>query len=114
VFTGKGKRTASISLEQLEIAEYFDLVVSGSDVVRHKPHPEGIQRILSDFGVSPGQTLMVGDSVSDIVASRAAGVAVASVLWDCYDRDSVLREKVDFRFEQVAEMKAWFDSQFES
>jgi len=112
VFTGKGRRTAAITLEQLGISPYFDLVVSGSDVDQHKPHPEGIHRVLSVLGMSPQQTLMVGDSVSDIRASHAAGVAVASVLWDCYDRDSVLKERAEFRFEQVGEMMAWFDDQF--
>lgn len=114
VFTGKGRRTATITLEQLGISSYFGLVISGSDVDCHKPHPEGIHRILTAFGVPAGQTLMVGDSVSDIKASRAAGVAVASVLWDCYDQGSVLREKAEFRFQHVSEMMAWLHRQFGS
>ena len=38
IFTGKGKRTAGITLHELNIAQYFDVVISGSDVVNHKPH----------------------------------------------------------------------------
>ena len=37
IFTGKGRRTAMITLEALGIEGYFDMIVSGNDVVRHKP-----------------------------------------------------------------------------
>jgi len=108
VFTGKGKRTTSITLEALELSGYFDLVVSGTDVVQHKPHPEGICRVLERFGVRAEETIMVGDSLSDIKASRAAGVHIASALWDCYDPDGVLRENRSFAFHRVEDLYAWF------
>ncbi len=83
-------------------------MVSGNDVVRHKPHPEGIIRILTHFGVDPGTTLMVGDSMSDILAAKAAGVRMAAVLWDTYDRERVTAADPDTLFESVGEMDAWF------
>jgi HAD superfamily hydrolase (TIGR01509 family) len=114
VFTGKGRRTATMTLEQLGISGYFDLTVTGSDVRHHKPHPEGIVQVLKTLGVAPDRTLMVGDSVSDVRASRAVGVAAATVLWDCYDRASVLREDAAFRFERVADLMEWLVSRIES
>ena len=107
VFTGKGKRTATITLEEFGIAEYFDLIVSGNDVVKHKPHPEGIARVLEAFTLKPEEVLMVGDSLTDLKASRAAGVKIASVLWDSYDREQVLQAKTDFVFHTVGEMLDW-------
>ena len=94
VFTGKGRHTTSITLEMLGIAGLFDLVVTGNDVVHHKPHPEGILRVLDTFGVHPDAVLMVGDSVTDIRASRAAGVRIATVLWDSYDHTRVRPTRV--------------------
>jgi pyrophosphatase PpaX len=107
VFTGKGKRTASITLRELGIEKYFDFVVSGSDVVHHKPHHEGIVKIINHFAVSSADVLMVGDSVGDIQASRGAGVRVATVVWDSYDKERVLRENADLVFHRVSEMHAW-------
>jgi HAD superfamily hydrolase (TIGR01509 family) len=107
VFTGKGRHTTRITLETLGIASYFDLVVSGNDVRNHKPHPEGILKILEHFGVEPGAALMVGDSLSDIRAARGAGVRIAAVLWDAYDRAGVMAAKPDSLFERVDEMHAW-------
>ena len=107
VFTGKGRRTAAITLEVLRIGGYFDLVITGNDVVRHKPDPEGIFRVLRELDVAPEQTVMVGDSMADVRASRGAGVRMAAVLWDSYDRERVCRSGADYLFETVPAFLAW-------
>lgn len=108
VFTGKGRRTAMITLEALQLAQLFDLIVSGNDVVHHKPHPEGIFRVLDTFGLKPDQALMVGDSLSDVHASHAAGVPIASVLWDSYDPVRVRSAGPEYVFETARDMLVWF------
>ncbi|MBI5474078.1 MAG: HAD-IA family hydrolase [Ignavibacteriae bacterium] len=108
VFTGKGSRTADITLKEFNIGSYFELVVSGNDVVHHKPHPEGIQKILGHFALDPSHVLMIGDSLADIKASRAAGVKVAAVLWDSYDKERMLAAGADFVFHNVGELQDWF------
>jgi HAD superfamily hydrolase (TIGR01509 family) len=107
LFTGKGRHTTAISLEILGLTKFFRKVVTGNDVVRHKPSGEGITSILAEFGVSPHRTLMVGDSVADILAAREAGVPVASVLWDSYGKERVLQHERDFTFHAVDEFAAW-------
>jgi HAD superfamily hydrolase (TIGR01509 family) len=107
VFTGKGRRTTDITLKALGIAHYFGLVVSGNDVAHHKPAPDGIRRVLAEFGVEAGQTLMIGDAIGDLTAARAVGVPVASVLWDSYDRERVRAAKPDYLFETVQEFVDW-------
>jgi pyrophosphatase PpaX len=107
VFTGKGRRTAAITMEMLQIGGYFDLVITGNDVVRHKPDPEGIFRVLRELDVAPDRTVMVGDSMADVRASRGAGVRMAAVLWDSYDRERVRGAGADYIFETVPEFFAW-------
>jgi HAD superfamily hydrolase (TIGR01509 family) len=111
IFTGKGRRTTAITLRALELHGYFDLVVSGNDVTRHKPDPEGILKVLREFSVLPGQALMVGDSINDVRAARAAGVRIASVLWDCYDPDRIRQAQSDYLFERVDDLREWFMSE---
>lgn len=108
IFTGKGKRTAEITLHELKIAEYFDLVVSGSDVINHKPHHEGIRKVIDYFALPAREVLMVGDAIGDVAASRGAGVRVASVVWDSYDKERVLQAGADYLFHSVTEMFEWF------
>jgi pyrophosphatase PpaX len=107
VFTGKGTHTTRITLEALRIRHFFDYVVSGNDVVLHKPHGEGITRVLDHFGLSKQQVLMVGDSMADVKAARSAGVPMAAVLWDSYDAPRVLNAGTDLVFSTVDDMKRW-------
>jgi pyrophosphatase PpaX len=108
VFTGKGIRTATITLEAFNLAQYFDVVVSGTDVVHHKPHPEGINKVLSAFSLTPDQALMVGDALSDVLASRSAGVKMAAVVWDSYDKERILQAQTDYVFHTGGQMLDWF------
>lgn len=114
VFTGKGRRTTEITLRKLGIEEYFDLIVSGNDVLHHKPDPEGIRRILSAFSVDPDRAVMVGDTLGDLRASRGAGVPMAAVLWDSYDRERLAAGNPEYWFETVHQFTAWLESHLPS
>jgi pyrophosphatase PpaX len=107
IFTGKGTHTTRITLQEFGIDKYFDYVVTGNDVVNHKPSCEGIQKIMSHFGLAPSEALMIGDAVSDVKASHDAGVKIAVVLWDSYAKDKVLSMQTDYAFHTVAEMELW-------
>jgi HAD superfamily hydrolase (TIGR01509 family) len=108
IFTGKCERTTDITLKELGISKYFDLVVTGTDVVNHKPHPEGISKVLQAFSLSPVEALMIGDSMSDVKASRAAGVKMAAAVWDSYDKESMLQSGTEYQFSEVRELFDWF------
>jgi HAD superfamily hydrolase (TIGR01549 family) len=107
LFTGKGRRTTDITLRELNISRYFDLIVSGSDVVNHKPHHEGIMRVLETLSLHPSEVLMVGDALADLKASRAAGIRMAAVVWDSYDRDRVIQSDADYLFAEVQDLYVW-------
>ncbi len=107
VFTGKGRRTAVISLEKMGISHLFDMVVTGSDVANYKPSADGIRMVMKAFGLKAEEVLMVGDSVSDVKAAHEAGIPVAAVLWDSYGRERVLEMDVDYRFHSVEEFSRW-------
>jgi phosphoglycolate phosphatase-like HAD superfamily hydrolase len=55
---------------------------------------------------------MIGDSISDIKASHAAGVRIASVVWDTLDLARVRAANPDCLFGTVDEMMAWFRDMF--
>lgn len=107
IFTGKGRHTTDITLEKFGLTRYFRKVVTGNDVVKHKPSGEGITAILRDLNLDPHRTLMVGDSPSDILAAREAGIPVASVRWDVFNKERVLQHERDFTFHAVSEFASW-------
>jgi len=53
---------------------YFDLVVTSSDVMRPKPHPDALLKILDYFDLEPYQTIYIGDSQVDEMAARSAAM----------------------------------------
>jgi HAD superfamily hydrolase (TIGR01509 family) len=109
IFTGKGRKAAEITLKKLELYDFFDLIISGDEVENHKPSAEGIIKFLDEFHLERKDVLMVGDSPADIKAARAAGVEVASVLWDSYAKDEVLKMKSNYIFHTVEELNNFFE-----
>ena len=89
IFTGKGRTSALITLDELGLTDYFDMIISGDDVLNHKPSPEGIIKFLKKHNFNPSDVLMIGDAPSDIIAANEAGVEIASVIWDSYSEDEV-------------------------
>ena len=89
IFTGKGRTSALITLDEFGLTNYFDMIVSGDDVENHKPSPEGILMFLSKHNFNPTEVLMIGDAPSDIIAAKECGVEIASVVWDSYAEDEV-------------------------
>ncbi|HVN48116.1 MAG TPA: HAD-IA family hydrolase [Bacteroidota bacterium] len=111
VFTGKGKYTTAITLEEFGIKKYFDYVVTGNDVENHKPSAEGLQKILDYFSLQPEAVLMVGDHVSDVKAAHDAGVKIAAVVWDSYAKEKVLQMQTDAVFDSVQDFHRWIKVQ---
>ena len=105
IFTGKGRDAAIITLKKLKIYDFFEMIITGDDVKEHKPSPEGILRFVEKFRLNPERVLMIGDSPSDIKASRAAGVKIASVLWDNYSQAKEIELKSDYVFHEVSELR---------
>ena len=112
LFTGKGIHTAMITLQEFHIEKYFDFIVTGNDVVKHKPSSEGLLKIMEHFTLQPDELLMVGDSVSDVKAAHEAGVTIAAVVWDSYAKEKVLQMKTDFVFDDTKEFQEWLNEQF--
>jgi HAD superfamily hydrolase (TIGR01509 family) len=57
----------------------FDVVLTRDDHVRPKPAPDGVLHAADLMGVAPGETLVVGDYVLDIIAGHTAGAVTAYV-----------------------------------
>jgi phosphoglycolate phosphatase len=66
-------------LEGLNLAKYFELVVSGDTTKEKKPHPLPLLYAADYFDLGPSDCLMVGDSSNDVKAARAAGFAITCV-----------------------------------
>lgn len=64
----------------LDADDAISVATSSSDVERSKPAPDLVQAALKAAGVRPEQAVFVGDTVWDVKACEAAGVACVGVL----------------------------------
>lgn len=69
------------SLEITGVKQYLDLLITKSDIVNPKPHPEGIEKILAHFSIPKNQTLIVGDTADDILTGKNAGITTVGVTY---------------------------------
>ncbi len=81
VITGKSRRAFEISTGALNMTDFFDITITGDDVDRPKPDPEGIHKALNILGLDPADAVFVGDSNADILAGKAAGLRTYGVRW---------------------------------
>ncbi len=92
-----------------EIAEVLfdglmDLALGESDSVPHKPDPRGIEIILEQWALSKAKVCMVGDSVMDLQAARAAGIKNIAVSWGYHTRNRLISESPDVIIDAMDEL----------
>ena len=77
--TNKLARYTEPLLKGTGLAKYFEIVLSGDTLPEKKPHPLPLIHAAEYFGVSIERLLLIGDSLNDTVAARAAGCPVFCV-----------------------------------
>jgi phosphoglycolate phosphatase len=77
VLTNKPVVFSRAILAGLGLTDYFSFVYGGNSFAQKKPDPAGVLRLMSDAGTGPQETMIVGDSDTDILTGRNAGV------WTC-------------------------------
>ncbi len=96
--TNKVARFTTPLLEGSGLARYFDLVLAGDTLPEKKPHPLPLRHSAGFFGVPVERLLLIGDSLNDTLAARAAGCPVFCVPYgynhgepvDGLDQDAII------------------------
>jgi phosphoglycolate phosphatase len=101
--TNKSERFALPLLEKMGMARYFSLVVGGDTLARKKPDPLPLTHSCRHFGIVPAQMLMIGDSINDAAAARAAGCPVFCVPYGYNEGANVRTLDVDAIVETLFE-----------
>jgi phosphoglycolate phosphatase len=79
VVSNKPHNLTQLTLEKLDLKKYFKTALGADATPNKKPHPEPLLTALGTLGGRPDHSIMVGDSVVDAQAGRAAGMAMALV-----------------------------------
>lgn len=79
VVTNALQRFAEATLAHYGLAKYLSIIVGGDRTATPKPHPAPMWFACRTLGVATKEALMIGDSVNDVAAARAAGCSVICV-----------------------------------
>jgi phosphoglycolate phosphatase len=75
VVTNKPRATTMHLLTRMGLIQWMQAVVGGDSGQQRKPHPQPLLTACEQLGVAAAETLMVGDSLTDVTAARAAAMA---------------------------------------
>jgi len=89
--TNKAAQFTEPLLRDLGIAGFFPIVISGDTLPKKKPDPLPLLHAADFFGVAPSAALMIGDSISDVKAARAAGFQIICMSYG-YNHGQDIRE----------------------
>lgn len=74
VCTNKLTHLSVALLDALDLTPYFDAVVGADHAPAAKPDPRHVLATIAAVGGDPARAVMVGDSINDVLAAKAANV----------------------------------------
>ena len=86
VCTNKKDFLAVELLRRLELADYFHSITGANTTGVGKPRPEPLLHCLREAGGRPERAVLIGDSMADVAAARAASVIPVLADWGYLDR----------------------------
>jgi len=89
IATGKGRMGLDKALTETGLQGFFDFTRC-ADETRSKPHPQMLEEIMDRLGVSPQETVMIGDTEYDLQMANNAGTAALAVSYGVHDKQRLL------------------------
>jgi phosphoglycolate phosphatase len=106
--TNKDEQFTLPILKDLGIYDYFEIVISGDTLPLKKPDPAPLLHGANFFGVKPENAMMIGDSISDVKASRAAGFSIVCMSYGYNHGVDIHTANPDVVIDTFAELKDLF------
>jgi pyrophosphatase PpaX len=97
-------KTIDSELKQFNLNNFFAHIVTALDTHKPKPSPEALIKAVTAMDVDMCDCVIVGDSVVDVAAGRAAGAKTVSVLTGLYSREELSKAKPDFIINGIADL----------
>jgi phosphoglycolate phosphatase len=103
--TNKAAQFTEPLLRDLGIADYFSVTISGDTLPRKKPDPAPLLYAAEFFQVPPQASLMIGDSVSDVKAARAAGFQIVCMSYGYNHGEDIRASYPDAVIDSLVEIR---------
>lgn len=104
IISSGGRHSTQAFLRKFKLAKYFRYVVSSEDCEFIKPHPAPMKKIIEEANVKPENSMLVGDTVFDILCAKRAG-AIAAAVKSGFDTERFLKmHKADYFLDSVNDL----------
>jgi phosphoglycolate phosphatase len=103
--TNKAAEFTHPLLKDLGIFNRFEIVISGDTLPKKKPDPLPLLHGAEHFGVKPENAMMLGDSMSDVKAARAAGFQIICMSYGYNHGEDIRDYNPDAVIDSMAELK---------
>lgn len=103
--TNKAEQFTLPILKDLGIIDNFKIVISGDTLEEKKPDPLPLIYAANFFGVRPEESIMLGDSISDVTASRAAGYNVICMSYGYNHGNNIYDSRPDLVIDSMEDLK---------
>ncbi len=104
VCTNKMERLSNILLEKLNVLHMFDYLVGGDSLSKSKPDPYPLLNICEKLNTEISDSIMIGDSVTDLNAGKGAGMPVVLVSYGYTDNKDIYN-KADLVINDFSQLK---------
>ncbi|MBI5647157.1 MAG: HAD-IA family hydrolase [Ignavibacteriae bacterium] len=91
-------------LAELGVAQFFPLILGGDSLPEMKPSALPLQHAMREMGAEPGETVMIGDSVYDLEAARAANTMAIAALYGFQDEAALRALRPDYAVRGFGEL----------
>jgi phosphoglycolate phosphatase len=96
-------------LKTLGLYDLFEIVISGDTLPKKKPDPLPLLHAAEKLGVTPAESLMLGDSMSDVKAARAAGFRIVCMTYGYNHGEDIRDSNPDAVIDSMAELEGLFE-----
>lgn len=102
--TNKSEQFTHPLLKALGIFSDFKIIISGDTLAKRKPDPMPLLYCAERFNLKPEECLMLGDSVSDVKAARAAGFDIICMSYGYNHGNDIADENPDLVIDSMSQL----------
>ena len=102
--TNKSEQFTHPLLKVLGIFNDFKIIISGDTLAKRKPDPMPLLYCAEHFNLKPEECLMLGDSVSDVKAARAAGFDIICMSYGYNHGNDIADENPDLVIDSMSQL----------
>lgn len=109
VLTNKPHSTAEKAVNSIFGNKTFSAVLGQREGVPVKPDPAGALEIIKNSGIPAGNFVYVGDTATDVLTGKRAGLFTVGVLWGFREREELEKAGADTIISKPQELEKFFD-----